>query len=112
MEPIAVLESRQGGRVPISFYSGGIEPLVLDSKVDAYIVATEDGFSPLGFNREFIASELCIPEDEIEMLAYWNRFKNPKVSLVALQSRKMGSSLRGVILAASETSDEGVISFV
>lgn len=105
MEPIAVLESRQGKRIPISFYSGGIKPIVLDAKLDTYIVATEDGFSPLGFDREFIASELCIPEAEIQMLADWNRFKNPKVSLVALQSRNMGSTLRGVILAASESSE-------
>lgn len=105
MEPIVVLESRQGERIPIQFYSGGIELLVLDAKVDAYIVATEDGFSPLGFDRKFIASELCIPEAEIKMLADWNRFKNPRVSLVALQSRNLGSTLRGVILAASESSE-------
>ena len=105
MEPIAILESRHGGRISVAFSPDGLEPLVADGKVDAYIVSTEDGFSPLGLNRSFIASELGIPEDEIRKLADWNRFENPRVSLVALQSRRKGSKLRGVVLAASESSE-------
>ncbi len=105
IESIAILKSRQGGRIAVAYSPDELKPLVTDGKVDAYIVSTEDGFSPLGVNRSFIASELGIPEDEIMQLADWNRFKNPRVSLVALQSRRKGSKLRGVILAASETSE-------
>jgi len=105
MEPIAVLESSHGARISVAFSPDGLKPLVADGKVDAYIVSTEDGFSPLGLNRSFLATELGIPEDEIKRLADWNRFENPRVSLVALQSRRKGSKLRGVILAASESSE-------
>ena len=105
MESIAVLESRQGNRVSIFYYSGEIKSLSVVSDIDAYIVSTEDGFSPLGSNRRFLASALGIPEKEIQQLANWNRFENPRVSLVALKSRIIGSSLRGIILAASETSE-------
>jgi hypothetical protein len=104
MEPIAVFESRLGDKVPIFYYSGEIKTLSTVSDIDAYIVSTEDGFSPLGSNRRFLSSALGIPEKEIQQLANWNRFENPRVSLVAFKSRIMDSSLRGVILAASESS--------
>ena len=105
MVPIAVLESRQGGRVSVAYYSGEIKTLASDAKIDAYIVSTEEGFSPLGSNLRFLASDIGVPEKEIKRLADWNRFQNPRVSLVAIQSRKMGSLLRGVILAACESSE-------
>lgn len=104
MERIAVLESRQGGRVSIFYYSGEIKSLAADANIDAYIVSTEDGFSPLGSNRRFLAKELDIPEKDIQRLADWNASENARVSLVTLQSRRKGSLLRGVILAAAETS--------
>lgn len=104
MEPMAVLESRRGGRVSIFYYPGEIKSLASQGKIDAYIVSTEDGFSPLGSNRRFLASELGVPENEITKLADWNRFENPRVSLVAIKSRRKDSLLRGVILAASESS--------
>lgn len=105
MVPIAVLGSRQGGRVSIAFYSGEIKTLAPESRIDAYIVSTEDGFSPLGSNRRFLASEIGIPEAEISWLADWNRFKNPRVTLAVLPSRRKSSCLRGVILAPSQTSE-------
>jgi len=103
--PIAVLESRKGGRVAVAFSLGEIKTLAPDAKIDAYIVSTEDGFSPLGSNRRFLASEIGVPEDEIKRLADWNRFKNPRVTLAVLPSRQKGSCLRGVILAPSQTSE-------
>jgi len=75
-----------------------------EAKFDAYIVSSEDGFSPLGSNRSFLAAELCVPEGEISKLAAWNRFKNLRVTLVVLPSRRECSCLRGVILAPSQTS--------
>lgn len=105
MVPVAVLESRQGRRVAVEYYSGEIKTLAADAKIDAYIVSTEDGFSPLGSNRRFLASELGVPEDEIRRLADWNRFKNPRVTLAVLPSRRENSCLRGLIVAPSQTSE-------
>ena len=65
-------------------------------RVDTFILATEDGFSPLGGYCSFFSADLGIPEREISKLADWNRFQNPKVSLVALRSRRPGSLLRGL----------------
>jgi hypothetical protein len=105
MATIAVLESRSGTRTEVLFDPGRLEPLARRGAVDAYIVATEDGFSPLGANLQYLSSDLNIPIGEIKDLANWNRFENPQVSLVALRSRREASALRGVVRAASETSE-------
>ena len=105
MAHVAALESQAGARIEVTFDSGTLEPLVRKGTADVYIVATEDGFSPLGANRRYLSADLGIPESEIKQLADWNRFENSQVTLVALRSRRSGSSLRGVILAASETSE-------
>ncbi len=75
-----------------------------NSRIDAFIVSTEEGFSPLGANGAFLSRDLGIPEAEIRHLAKWNRFEKPRVSLIALQSRRTDSLLRGVILAAAGSS--------
>jgi hypothetical protein len=77
---------------------------LVDNEIDAVIHATEDGFSPLGSTREYLARELGIDEGEINRHANWNRFENERVAFVAISSRRIESRLRGVILAASETS--------
>lgn len=105
MLTIAALESRTGGRTTVAHDPGALEPHVREGAVDAYIVATEDGFSPLGMNLRFLSADLGVPVAEIKRLADWNRFENSRTSLVALASRRSGSLLRGVILAASETSE-------
>ncbi len=105
MLAIAALESRTGGRTTVAYDAGRLEPHARKGEVDAYIVATEDGFSPLGMNLRFLSEDLGVPVAEIKRLADWNRFENPRISLVALASRRSGRSLRGVILAASETSE-------
>ena len=104
MELIATLASKSGRPTSIYYYRGEIKSLALEENVDAYIVSTEDGFSPLGSNRAFLSADLDIPVEEITRLASWNRFDNQQVTLVALQSRRNGSCLRGVILAPSESS--------
>ncbi|MBU6402501.1 MAG: hypothetical protein KGS61_19445, partial [Verrucomicrobia bacterium] len=78
--------------------------LAQSGEVDAFIVATEDGFSPLGAARGFFADDLGRRETDIAELANWNRFQNERVTLVGLDSRRSGSRLRGIILAPSETS--------
>lgn len=105
MVQVAVLECRAGTRVEVAFDPGSIDPLVRDGMVDAYIVSTEDGFSPLGANLRYLSRELEIPAVEIKQLANWNRFENDRVTLIALRSRRTGGPLRGVVLAASETSE-------
>jgi hypothetical protein len=105
MTHIATLQSQAGTSTLIQFDPGKLEPLAMNGQVDAYIVATEDGFSPLGINRAFIADDLGITESEIGELANWNRFKNPRVTLVAIPTRRKHSLLRGVVLACSETSE-------
>ena len=72
MVPVAILQSRQGGLVSIAYEPGEFKALAHDGNVDAYIVATEDGFSPLGSNRRFLSLELGIPENEIKQLADWS----------------------------------------
>lgn len=104
MSLLAEMESQHGVRTTVGLEDDGLESLARSGRIDAYIVATEDGFSPLGSCRSFLSTDLGIPEQEIKRLADWNRFKNPRVSLIALQSRRCGSHLLGVILAASETS--------
>lgn len=105
MTLLATLESRRGERTSIEYeFREDLATLARTGRVDAYIVSTEDGFSPLGQNRTFLSSDLDIPENEIQRLANWNRFENPRVSLVALRSRRPDSLLRGVVLAPSETS--------
>ncbi len=69
--------------------------------VDAYIVATDTGASPLGANLHFLSSDLGVPAAEIEELAAWNQRRNPRVTLVAVRTRREGSLLRGEILAPS-----------
>ena len=102
---LATLESKHGLRTSIQFEEQNLQALARDGRVDTYIVATEDGFSPLGADMAFISDDLGIPESEIRRLANWNRFNNPRVSLVALRSKNRHSLLRGVILAASESSE-------
>jgi hypothetical protein len=101
---VAMLQSRDGFRTAINFDGGALPPLVRNGSVDAYIVSVEDGFSPLGHNRRFLASALGRAESQIRSLAYWNRFENDSVSLVGLPAETANALLRGVILCPSETS--------
>ena len=105
MGMLAALESRHGKRTSVEFDGESLPNLAHAGRVDTFILATEDGFSPLGGYRSFFSADLGIPEPEISKLADWNRFQNPKVSLVALRSRRPGSLLRGLVLAASESSE-------
>lgn len=105
MHTIAKLESRQGGRTSVAYDGGRLDSHARAAQVDAYVVASEDGFSPLGQNLRFLSDDLGVPVPEIKRLAAWNRFENPRVSLVVLTSRRRESCLRGLILAASETSE-------
>ena len=104
MIPIAKLQSKAGTTTSIGFDPGGLEPLAREGLVDAYIVATEEGFSPLGQATRFIASDLGISSREIKNIADWNRFKNPRVTLVAIPAQREHAQFRGVILVPSETS--------
>jgi hypothetical protein len=73
-------------------------------EIDTYLVSTEDGFSPLGMAREFLAKDLGWSQEEIKKLADWNRFHNERITLVALKSLNPMSKLRGLILCPCENS--------
>lgn len=105
MKPLATLVSAQKFSTRVGYdFTNSIEKLAAKKEVDALIVSTENGFSPLGAARAFLAADLGIPENEIVQLADRNRFDNPMVTLVALKSRRPDSLLRGLILAPGETS--------
>ena len=105
MTQIATLLSRNGTATLVGYdFNSSLEKLVQQGDVDCHIVSTENGFSPLGSSIHFFASELDIAEADICKLADWNRFDNPNISLIGLPSKKPNSKLRGVVLAASETS--------
>jgi len=104
MFKVSSLQSCSGTSIPISFDPGSLQPLAISGDVDSYVVATEDGFSPLGLNRAFIATDLGVSVEMIARLARWNRFENSRFTLVAIPSQRSDSLLRGVILAPSETS--------
>lgn len=105
MHRLAILQSRQGARTLLGYdFSSSFEELAERGDVDCFIVSTEDGFSPLGANRDFFAADLGIDDGDIRRIADWNRFRNDEISLIGLSSRNPSEKLRGVVLAASETS--------
>ena len=85
-------------------YDGEVKSLAPLFGVDAYIVSAEDGFSPLGSNREFLANDLNVPEREIRRFANWCGWENPNVSLVAVRSQNPNGVLKGIILAPTGSS--------
>ena len=103
---LATLHSRHGHETAIAYdFRSFFEELAERREADVCIVATEEGFSPLGASRDFFSRDLGISyENEIKPLANWNRFDNERITLVALESRRPGSLLRGIILAPGETS--------
>ena len=102
----AALQSNQGHRTIIGYdFPVLFKELAERGEADVCIVATEEGFSPLGASRDFFSGDLGISyENEIKPLANWNRFDNERITLVALESRRADSLLRGIILAPGETS--------
>ena len=80
-------------------FRSSLSALAKDAEVDAAILSTEDGFSPLGASRRFFQDDLGISEDGIRRLADWNFSGNDLVTLIALKSQRSESLLRGAILA-------------
>lgn len=100
MNNISVLHSKHGHRTALGYdFHAYFKELAEHGEADACIVSTEDGFSPLGASRDFLAADLGISVNEIKRLADWNRFDNERVTLVALPSVRSGGLLRGAILA-------------
>lgn len=105
MNQLAELRSRSGKATYLGYdFTSSLEELVEQGYIDCCIHSTEDGFSPLGETKQFISNELGIAEGEIRELADWNRFENHEISLVGLPNQKPTGNLKGVVLAASETS--------
>ncbi|MBV5300430.1 MAG: hypothetical protein J0649_01405 [Methylococcales bacterium] len=105
MKKLALIKTETGNTIQIGYdFESVLSELVYGDKVDFAIISTENGFSPLGRNIDFISAELNIDRQEITQIANWNRFENSKVSFVVLPSKNLSSKLRGVILAASGSS--------
>jgi hypothetical protein len=102
---LAELRSRNGCTTFLGYdLNASFDELVRQGYVDCYIVSSEDGFSPLGAARSFFSSELGIAEGKIRELADWNRFSNANISLIGLSNQNPSSTLRGIVLAAGESS--------
>jgi hypothetical protein len=121
-ECVGVLRSLLGDDVLINHSIGfQIETLAQSGLLDALIVETEDGFSQLGCERRFLATDLGLQErnlvkwvldgfpDKLEKniasLADWNRSRTPEVTLVAIPSEMRDSYLKGVILSPYDGSE-------
>jgi len=105
MNTLAELRSIKGTTTIVGYdFDSSFEELVSAGQVDSYIVATEDGFAPLGHWKEFFSKALGVNKNKISMIADWNRSKNSDVSLIGLPNQRLDGKLRGVVLAASETS--------
>ena len=106
MDLLSVLRSKTGNETKLYYNFSNNDTVGLFTKniADVYLVATEDGFSPLGASKEFLANDTGWKEIEIKKLADWNRFRNRGVTLVACSSKKKNSILRGFILCPCENS--------
>ncbi len=104
MLDLAKLVSKSGTETIVSYTTTFFQTLAENASIDACIVSTEDGFSPLGCSRDFFALDLGISEKEIRELANWNQSRNERVTLVALRSRRQESLLKGIVLAPGEGS--------
>ena len=118
---MVVLETRLGETVAVHQSIGfKLETLAESGLVDCVIADAEDGFSPLGQIRSFLASDLDLRdrdqlqhaldgfparlEKSISSLAYWSRFESDEVTLIAIPSERHDSHLRGLILTPYDDS--------
>ena len=119
---VGILHSRLGENIVINHPLGYHPQQLAEGRViDCIIVDTEDGFSQLGMMRRFLSEDLGLyernlvqhaldgfpatVERNISSLADWNRWKNPRVTLVGIPSARQDSHLKGLILAPYDGSD-------
>lgn len=105
METLMGLRSKNGRVTNVCYdFRTSVQELTRQAHIDAYLVASESGYSPLGAATDFLAENSGFSRSEIIGLADWNRFKNDAVTLIACKSRKQGSLLKGFILCPGENS--------
>ena len=93
---VANLTSVHGKQVQIDFFPVGLEDFS-DGEVDAFISSSEDGFSPLGLNRDFLKEDLGISSSEWSQIAHHEVFES-KVAIIGVPSQRDNSQLRGLVL--------------
>jgi len=71
MSTIASTHVLTADRFRVFHYEGEIKSLASSGGIDAYVVSTEEGFSPLGSNLSFLADDLAVSALEIRRLADW-----------------------------------------
>ena len=105
MKIFAQLQSNSNTFCNIGFdFNSSYEDLVQRGDIDFLILATENGFSPLGRAKCVISEELGIPENKIIEWADWNRFENNNISNIGLKNQQNNGTLKGAVLAACENS--------
>ena len=101
---LTTINSKSNKKINIQYeFERSIQDLCKSGVIDALIMSSEDGFSPLGSCREFVAKDLGIEASNISRLANWSRFENKDVSFISIPSQRKDSKLRGIILAPGET---------
>jgi hypothetical protein len=92
-----------------------LEEVLLNEEIDCLVADSEDGFSQLGEERQFLSQELGYAdtslnhilvknypyrlEPSIGQLADWCRGRPNEITLVVMPSRRLDSKLRGLILS-------------
>jgi len=92
-----------------------LEEVLLDGEIDCLVADSEDGFSQLGQERQFLSKELGYTdtslnyllvknypyrlEPSIGQLADWCRGRPNEITLVVMPSRRLDSKFKGLILS-------------
>lgn len=72
--------------------------------LDCFIISAEDGFSPFGKEKRFLANALGYEASELSSYAKRIMREEDKVSIIVLPAKRVESKLKGIVLAAAETS--------
>lgn len=94
------LVSEHGRAIDLAYLRTGLQDLARHRAVDTYIASQELGYSPLGFNSDFLCSDLGMSKSELYGFAHDSIFKSD-VALICIPSRRKKSTLRGLILVTA-----------
>jgi hypothetical protein len=95
------VESKSGLRLEVA-HAGqtGYKEHVQWAQLDGVVFASEWGYAPLNSGDiPFLTEDLGLEEETIIRCADWNRYHNPRITLVAIRPKRSESKLKGIILA-------------
>ena len=96
---VATLQSVHNKQVLIYHTPLDLEHFDSD-EIDVHISSSEDGFSPLGANRDFLKRDLGISDDDWRELIH-NKLFESKITVLGIPTRRKDSQLRGLILTTA-----------